>query len=94
MQGNVYPNPNNGTFAIVLPEVDLKQVTIEIYDLMGHLVYQTNEIGNSKVEVKVGDLRSGTYIVHFKTNSLSEAKRVVVLHSLILWYHDLENVTR
>ena len=64
---NVFPNPNNGTFNIILNE-NLIDFEIEIINILGQIVHKEfieNYIINSTKKIDL-QLTEGTYIVKVK----------------------------
>ena len=76
-QGNqalvLYPNPVNDKLTI---EADEALGTVEIYNLMGALVYNQKSC-SSKVEINTADLQSGIYFVRMTNDKMSETRRFV-----------------
>ena len=76
-QGNqalvLYPNPVNDKLTI---EADDALGTVEIYNLVGALVYSQKNCGN-KVEINTADLQSGIYFVRLTNDKMSETRRFV-----------------
>jgi hypothetical protein len=68
----LYPNPNNGNFAINLGNDNKKEITISIYNILGKLVY-TRVTKDSIVEVNLPDLPSGLYIIKLVGDNYNEA---------------------
>ncbi|MSQ78637.1 MAG: T9SS type A sorting domain-containing protein [Flavobacteriaceae bacterium] len=65
---DVYPNPNNGTFTLILPHY-LQQAKVTIFDALGRLVYDVNMTGN-RTEIVLTNLPAGIYsirITHAET---------------------------
>ena len=69
----VYPNPNDGNFAISLPDV-MNNADLYILDMEGKVVYK-DEFTGKELTLDI-DLSSGVYFVkivaadHFFTNKL------------------------
>ena len=76
-QGNqalvLYPNPVNDKLTI---EADEALGTVEIYNLMGALVYNQKSC-SSKVEINTADLQSGIYFIRMTNDKMSETRRFV-----------------
>ena len=69
----IYPNPVNDKLNIEAREaID----NLEIYNLMGALVYSQKSCSN-KVEINTADLQSGIYFIRLTTNKVSETRRFV-----------------
>ena len=69
----LYPNPVNDKLTI---EAEAALGTIEIYNLMGALVYSQKGCTN-KVEINTSDLQSGIYFIRMTNDNASETRRFV-----------------
>ena len=69
----LYPNPVNDKLTI---EAEATLGTVEIYNLMGALVYSQKGCTN-KVEVNTSDLQSGIYFIRMTNDKASETRRFV-----------------
>lgn len=58
----VYPNPNNGKFIIELPEA-LHSGTVSVADMSGRLIRQIDVNTDTKIEIDLGSIESGVYMV-------------------------------
>jgi thiol-disulfide isomerase/thioredoxin len=62
----VYPNPSEGNFTMILNSNYNTEMTIEVLDLVGKVVYSTNNstiIGENKLDVNLNGLNAGQYIL-------------------------------
>ena len=69
----LYPNPVNNKLTIEAQEA---LGTVEIYNLMGALVYSQKNCAN-KVEINTSDLQSGIYFIRLTNDKTSETRRFV-----------------
>ena len=69
----IYPNPVNNKLTI---EAEQALGTLEIYNLMGALVYSQKDCAN-KVEINTSDLPTGIYFIRMTNDKTSEARRFV-----------------
>ena len=69
----IYPNPVSNKLIVENHEA---LGTVEIYNLMGALIYSQNGCGN-KVEIHTADLPSGVYFIRMISNKVSETRRFV-----------------
>ena len=69
----IYPNPVNDKLTI---EAEQALGTVEIYNLMGSLVYSQKDCAN-KVEINTSDLPTGIYFIRMTNDKTSEARRFV-----------------
>ncbi len=73
----VYPNPSNGQFKIVVAaNVSLQAVTV--YDLMGKMVYQTGATGHEMAVQMPSHVARGTYLLKVRANAGTVSRRVVL----------------
>lgn len=60
---NIFPNPNNGKFLLILPEAGIEN-RIRVVDAMGRIIYETTaEAGNSNAYLKLSQISEGTYFI-------------------------------
>ena len=69
----IYPNPVSNKLTIEAPE-DLG--TVEIYNLVGALMYSQKDCGN-KVEINTANLTTGIYFIRLTNARASETRRFV-----------------
>ena len=69
----LYPNPVNDKLTI---EAESALGTVEIYNLMGALVYSQKGCAN-KVEINTSELQSGIYFIRMTNDNASETRRFV-----------------
>ena len=69
----IYPNPVNNKLTVEAQEA---LGTVEIYNLMGTLVYSQKDCAN-KVEINTSDLPTGIYFIRMTNDKTSEARRFV-----------------
>jgi hypothetical protein len=67
---HLFPNPNSGDFTLFIPQIE-GQAQIEIYDVLGRLVYseKSREWVNHAIEIVNLDLGSGNYIVRLTSGN-------------------------
>ena len=69
----IYPNPVNDKLTVEAQEAI---GTVEIYNLMGAMVYSQKNCAN-KVEINTADLQSGIYFIRLTNDKVSETRRFV-----------------
>ncbi len=62
-----WPNPNQGTFTILLPKGATK-INVELYDITGKKVYDQQLQGTETVEINATGLPIGVYIIKTQSN--------------------------
>lgn len=69
---NLYPNPNNGSFILVIGVSNRADVDLEAYNVLGQLVHRQTHPnllnGRNFIQVKLPDESSGVYFVSFIVN--------------------------
>lgn len=74
-----YPNPNNGTFELMMNQ-NLQNVNVEIRDLLGKIIYSSfisDYNMNTKHEIQLNQTK-GTYILHLSTDDLNKEKMIII----------------
>jgi hypothetical protein len=70
----IFPNPNKGKFTIQTPESE--NTIIEVFDLMGQLIYTTLSTGN--VNVTIPNSAPGLYLIRISQNNIFSYEKVLV----------------
>lgn len=73
---DLYPNPNNGSFQIVLPE-DVQDGQVQLLDVTGRLILQLEFSQTTPIEVATTGL-SGMYFVVVSSGSSKAIERVII----------------
>jgi hypothetical protein len=71
---SVYPNPSNGIFIL---ETDAQKSGIEIYNIVGSLVYK-DEIKSGKTELDLSMYEKGIYFVRLEINGDVKTQKLIV----------------
>ncbi|MES2681722.1 MAG: T9SS type A sorting domain-containing protein, partial [Bacteroidota bacterium] len=71
---NIYPNPNNGEFTIMLN--DKNERTMEIMDVTGRIIL-AQTISGDEVKVMMNSFANGIYYVSVKTNISREVFKII-----------------
>jgi len=69
----VYPQPNDGSFIILLNENNIESVNVSLYDITNKLVYSGNEI-----LVSTTGLKPGMYVLSVVTRPRRYITKVIV----------------
>jgi endonuclease I len=72
---NAYPNPNNGTFYIDFA-IENKNITVEIYSMLGQVVYEKSNFTENKLEIS--NLEKGIYFVKVYNDIVTKNHKIVV----------------
>jgi alpha-galactosidase len=72
----IYPNPTSDKVQIDIPTTD-QNVMVDVYDLQGRLLKSYNKkVIASKIELNLGDVYSGAYLIHVSSNEINETVKV------------------
>ncbi len=74
----LYPNPNSGSFTLVVPQQET--VTVAVFDLTGRLMaeFQLPEQRDTQVHLAVNGLAPGTYLVRMVGKTVNETIKMLV----------------
>lgn len=76
---SVYPNPNNGNFKVDIPETVRGQLNLEVYDILGNLVYQKAVNSQGSLRINLSDKADGTYLIRLASESNAWTGRILKL---------------
>ncbi len=78
---NLYPNPNAGKFILEFNSEITNTININIYDMLGKIVYSDLGIKiweyNSKL-IDLGNSGSGVYFIHITGENINETKKIII----------------
>jgi len=72
---HIYPNPNAGLVNIDLGE--LKDVSINVYDILGQLIYQKENINSDYFQFELNQVRHGVYIIELGVSGETKQYKLV-----------------
>jgi len=72
----LYPNPNNGNFEITLGTKANNEVNIEVYNVLGKIVYE-GKVNSLTFGIDISNISSGMYIVKLSYNNTVESLKFV-----------------
>jgi hypothetical protein len=72
----LFPNPNNGSFSIFLREKEVKDLSVNVFDVFGKLVYET-KVNQNEFELNIPNLPTGIYLVKLNSNSINETLKFI-----------------
>lgn len=74
----IFPNPvQNNQFTLYLPEIDMEQATLEIFNTVGQLV-QTEVLTHSETVIRTDNLPTGMYWFSVDVNGQRSIEKVIV----------------
>lgn len=77
----IHPNPSNGEFTVNMNGLKSDQVKISVYNLIGNLMYESNEEttnGNLVKEINMSQLANGVYFVKVNAENKQFTKKIVL----------------
>ena len=76
---NVYPNPTNGQFTLELNSIIGDNVTVQIVDIRGSVLYsKSGELQNSYKLNLENQLMNGLYFINITVDEITVSKRMVI----------------
>jgi PKD repeat protein len=76
---SIYPNPNNGVFKVKLNTSISANEEINVYDLIGNLVYSTVIDSTSLVKtINLPNVSNGIYFVKVSSNDSQHTKKIII----------------
>ncbi len=75
----IYPNPNNGSFTITLPDHLIGDSQMNLTDISGRLIWQSRT-NQTRTQVDLGDgtLSKGVYFINITNDNRRASQRIVV----------------
>ena len=74
----ILPNPSNGLFSLVLTNTNLNDYTIQIFDMLGNIVYHQQYDNANKTEIDLSNLARGVYNIRLNMGSKQLNKRLLI----------------
>src|SRR5690606_20198825 len=78
---SIYPNPSNGNFNISVTGFEGGDISFEIIDMSGRVLYlqkTAQASGDVVMPFQLGNLPSGTYFVRLSTATRSSAHTIII----------------
>ena len=77
---NIFPNPNNGIFNIKVQNSNKEDMSIEITNVNGQLVYnkQFNKTGLILEKIDLSDCSKGIYFVKVQSETNIKVKKIII----------------
>ena len=80
-EAQVYPNPNQGSFSVLMTLDRGRELDFEVYDMVGHLLYNRHVkagAGPLQQDVVLANAAKGVYFLHVRSGDDRIVKKVVV----------------
>lgn len=76
----IYPNPNNGVFAIKLDTASYETIDVQVLDVRGRVIFNENYANSSSFHqtINLKHIQSGMYIVKVSDGHRNFTKRIIV----------------
>jgi PKD repeat protein len=76
----IYPNPNTGVFNIRFESAEEKNITINIYDLIGKIIYSAEEKNNGSFvkNIQLDEVSNGIYFIKISSGSKVLTQKIVI----------------
>jgi Ig-like domain CHU_C associated/Secretion system C-terminal sorting domain/Domain of unknown function (DUF2341) len=78
---NVYPNPTNGMFNIIMNNANYNELLISIVDVQGKEVYASknkNVIGVFNKQIDLRELSKGVYFIKMNADSILKVQKLII----------------
>ena len=76
----VYPNPNDGRFNITLVGLQGQKTLVQIRDITGALIYQSQDVPETSFEktIDLNTVSNGLYFITISSNKKTLTQKIVV----------------
>jgi carboxypeptidase T len=74
----LYPNPNNGKFLLLVNDNASGAIKISISNLLGEMIFLEQTLNEKTKEIDLTSVVSGTYFVHVQTSSKNYTQKVII----------------
>jgi hypothetical protein len=76
----IYPNPSSEEVTVDFSGLNVKVLSLDLYDLQGRPVLHRDINGEKQLKIRTEKFRSGSYLLNIKTSVSSLNSRISVLH--------------
>jgi hypothetical protein len=75
----IYPNPSQGSFVYIESRDNIKDAIVTLFDIYGRVIKTTTpRLLNSRLQIEVGNLPTGKYILRVTGQGQSLTKQIVI----------------
>ena len=80
MNFSVYPNPNNGSFQVHLPQPQNEQIQLRVLDMLGRVLFEksSNHQGYLIENIRLSNTPKGVYLVQVQDGVNTETKKIII----------------
>ena len=75
---DIFPNPSNGNFSVAHQTNGNKSQTIEVYNVVGELIYSETTKNKSTNTINISQSPKGIYFVKFNDGEKITTKKIVL----------------
>jgi len=77
---SLYPNPNNGSFNVMLNSNSNNDINIEVYDIRGRTIFNNTYESTSRFnqEIQLNNAQAGMYLVKISDGEKQTIQKIVV----------------
>ena len=76
LEFSISPNPNNGTFDIVMP-ILYENTKVEILDLSGKIIF-SEKLSQKKQRLDINNISRGVYILSLNQNGIIKTNKLII----------------
>jgi hypothetical protein len=74
----VYPNPSDGNFTVFVNLLDIKDINIEISDVLGKIIFNETFTGKKTYENQYNINASGIYFIRITSKEFSTTHKIII----------------
>ena len=76
----VFPNPNNGSFTVGFDPKSGQNISVQVYDIRGRLMYTNtyNSVNRFEEVINLNNAQSGVYLLQISDGSQKVTKKIIV----------------
>jgi hypothetical protein len=74
---SIFPNPNNGEFTVEINSVDFVETSLEVFDMLGKLIYNQN-LNSNQTTIYTKHIEKGVYLVKLTRGNQTTTSKIVI----------------
>ncbi|MFN3907434.1 MAG: reprolysin-like metallopeptidase [Flavobacterium sp.] len=77
---SVYPNPNNGSFQVHLPQPQNEQIQLRVLDMLGRVLFEKSSSHQGLLieNIRLSNTPKGVYLVQVQDGVNTETKKIII----------------